>query len=927
MPQLKCPRCGEPLASGGAGSHCPRCPPGAKPLPRAKPLVVAESPNISASPPIPPIIQATPRNTSANVPKPAATRPWGAAVWVAGAVGGGAALGLVVLVAVLLLMAKKPSVRTTAKAPPRGPVATRPKPARASSPATKPAIDSRPGSTLAPFLAPSPPPAEQPIPVPTQPTPAEVKLDQPPPVVKPKAFVLPEVPREKWLVQWPRPDRLAAPLEASELGSLQRPNSRMLTRVGISPNGRLAAYASDSKVSFFDLATGEELQELACGPMTELSADWSTIARLENRAIVLGPLGQKEGTQVSFAAHDGASDIRLSPDGRYLAIGVNVGDNPQPGRISHVQLWQVAGAKRIASIEKKWKNFEFSPDSRYLVLGGGNTFPTDLDTVDLVSTTDGNIQERIQIVPLGLESAERFSFSPDGSALVIVGRIHHPPPPRTPSGPTQLIVWDIAKKRVRWRQGLEFYNQSVVIARYNHSWSADSKRLLITSASNRRGFPCKTVYDGMTGDELMLVEDCAAAAFAPDSKTLAVATRQVDYTPDGKPLPKHHHSSFLVLHDLASGDILKWRPLNSHEEVGMTYSRDGSVLMLSRTFPDRTQIKAIDLWDARDLSVLACTTDIPERSATLLVTDPTGSQVISGGGDGSLRFWDSATGEARGVFGASTAGFRSLTVSPDGSKLAWGTTAGEIFVCDATQMKIPVLLEPLQEHANGLFFCDEGKKLLAVSRFQTRMYDLVKGTTLKDVELHARGSSYTAASRDGKVLASYGTGPTYDHFGVWSLPTLKSTLSLDKTGSHMEALAVSGDGKYLAMADRSKEKETILGDAKTGKILTRIPVVTRAATPLQFTADGKWLVMCAEREGSSNRIEIYEVPSGEKVVTLEGHPDYITGVAVSPDKDWLVSVDQKCEMRYWQLPSGELKHSHSSRHAGLAKMLKLPPTK
>lgn len=135
---------------------------------------------------------------------------------------------------------------------------------------------------------------------------------------------------------------------------------------------------------------------------------------------------------------------------------------------------------------------------------------------------------------------------------------------------------------------------------------------------------------------------------------------------------------------------------------------------------------------------------------------------------------------------------------------------------------------------------------------QLRVWTFPAGELRQVFDLQDQRITGTWFSADGSLLAAGG-----DRGGVkiWSLPSgkLKSEL---KTGAHVEALAISPDHNFVAVAPQ--EAPAQLWDLSIGRIIADLTPKFAGSAALAFSPDGKWLASADE----DTVIRIYEGNTG-----------------------------------------------------------------
>jgi WD40 repeat protein len=168
-----------------------------------------------------------------------------------------------------------------------------------------------------------------------------------------------------------------------------------------------------------------------------------------------------------------------------------------------------------------------------------------------------------------------------------------------------------------------------------------------------------------------------------------------------------------------------------------------------------------------------------------------------------------------------------------------------------------------------------------------------------------------AFSPDGQRLALGGKGG----LELCATATGQSLLLIDTPA---ENLAWSPDGQRLATADGTALEEVRVWDAG-GAALFRLRVpehrppaggsISTCQRRLAFSPDGRLLATASENNDSEVHAEgavtLWDLTTGQEVVTLRGHAGAVNAVAFSPDGRRLISASNDHTVRVWDPTTGQ----------------------
>jgi WD40 repeat protein/tRNA A-37 threonylcarbamoyl transferase component Bud32 len=541
----------------------------------------------------------------------------------------------------------------------------------------------------------------------------------------------------------------------------------------------------------------------------------------------------------------------------------------------------------------------FSPDGRRLaaVAHTGSVKVWDVATGQELLTLQGQ---------LGVVAS--VAFRPDGRRLATAAQ----------GGTVQ--VWDGEDGR----EVLTFNAQGPLSSLV---YSPDGRRLATTGDGKMA-----KVWDAATGRELLAFKGhtslVTSVAFSPDGRRLASAdisgtvkvwdaatgrdtvpikghnagVFRIVFGPDGRRLVSASHDGTVRAWDAASGQEVY--TLNLPDVAAVAITADGRHLATAGSLQSRhssaDQIHGtvVAVWDAATGQRVGTVRGHPNNVLSL-VFSPCGRWLTCASTYGTLTVWDREVSQEPLRLQGHTDGVQDVAFSPDGRRLASASWDGTVKMWDPDTGQNLLTLRGHTSTVTGVAFSPDGRRLASSSHDRTvKVWDVALGREVLTLPAHPGQVYGVAFSPDGRSLASAGGGAVR----VWDAATGRETQILRGHSTSFQ-VAYSPDGRRLAGGGGwwDQPGDVQVWDLQTGQVVLSLERRPGSHYSLAYSPDGRWIASPAK----DNAVRVWDAATGQEALTLKGHAMNVLGVAFSPDSRRLASGDGDGTVKLWDLVTGQ----------------------
>ena len=273
--------------------------------------------------------------------------------------------------------------------------------------------------------------------------------------------------------------------------------------------------------------------------------------------------------------------------------------------------------------------------------------------------------------------------------------------------------------------------------------------------------------------------------------------------------------------------------------------------------------------------------------------------ILSGGDDGTIKLWNTVTGECVRVFEGHRGSVSSVCFSPDDRYILSGGHDRMMRLWDVNTGECVRTFRGHMGNVNSVCLSNNGRYALSGSDDDTmRLWDVDKAEGLHTFGGRTGTVNSVCFSSDDRYALS---GSNDGNVRLWNLENGKCLHVFEGHAGYVTSVCMSSDGRYALSG--SHDKTVRLWDVVSGECLHVFEGHKTFVCSVYLSMDGRYAL-----SGSDDRtVRLWDVHTGKCLRTLEGHTSFVRSVYLSKDGRYALSGGRDKTLRLWELPLRSLR--------------------
>lgn len=233
------------------------------------------------------------------------------------------------------------------------------------------------------------------------------------------------------------------------------------------------------------------------------------------------------------------------------------------------------------------------------------------------------------------------------------------------------------------------------------------------------------------------------------------ATRAIALKPDDTTLAVGGKDGFIRFYDFATRQMTGLLPPRGPSFVNnLAYAPDGKTLVA-----EELTVRVYDVATNREGQVL--------EACAFVAFAPDGRSFATGGLDGHIHFWDTATGAKIRTLPRQVMATLAMALAGDGSRLAVGDLKGNLQIWDIEEDRCLWNRPAHDDSIHAVAFSPDGQTVATASKDRTvKLWDVASGKEVATLRGHTKAVYCVAFAPNGQLLATGGYDRTVR---LWAL--------------------------------------------------------------------------------------------------------------------------------------------------------------